>query len=64
MKFIVFYLQLINSLEGLGMFFSSAVLIFRLRKHTATLPLFKKAHSMVNVFCLSSLGSALDECST
>ena len=27
MKFIVFYLQLINSLEGLGMFFSPAVLI-------------------------------------
>ena len=36
MKFIVFYLQLINSLEGLGMFFSSAALIRRLRKHTAT----------------------------
>ena len=36
MKFIVFYLQLINSLEGLGMFFSSAVLTRRLRNHTAT----------------------------
>ena len=36
MKFIVFYLQLINSLEGLGMFFSSAALIRRLRKHSAT----------------------------
>ena len=36
MKFIVFYLQLINSLEGLGMFFSSAVLTRRLRKHFAT----------------------------
>ena len=32
----MFYLQLINSLEGLGMFFSSAALIRRLRKHTAT----------------------------
>ena len=64
MKFIVFYLQLINSLEGLGMFFSSAVLTLRLRNNTATLPLFKKGHSMVNVFCLFSLGSALDECST
>ena len=36
MKFIVFYLQLINSLEGLGMFFSSAALIRRLRKYTST----------------------------
>ena len=36
MKFIVFYLQLINSREGLGMFFSSAFLIRRLRKYTAT----------------------------
>ena len=36
MKFIVFYLQLINSLEGLGMFFSSAALIDRLSKYTAT----------------------------
>ena len=32
---IVFYLQFINSLEGLGMFFSSAALIRRLRKYTA-----------------------------
>ena len=37
MKFIVFYLQLIKSFEGLGMFFSSAVLTRRLRKHTATI---------------------------
>ena len=37
MKFIVFYLQLINSREGLGMFFSSAFLIRRLSKYTATL---------------------------
>ena len=37
MKFIVFYLQLVNSLEGLGLFFSSAVLTRRLRKHTATI---------------------------
>ena len=36
MKFIVFYLQFINSVEGLGMFFSSAALIRRLRKYTAT----------------------------
>ena len=36
MKFIVFYLQLINYLEGLGMFFSSAALIRRLRKYNAT----------------------------
>ena len=35
-EFIVFYLQFINSLEGLGMFFSSAALIHRLRKYTAT----------------------------
>ena len=37
MKFIVFYLQSINSLEGPGMFFSSAAIIRRLRKYTATL---------------------------
>ena len=36
MKFFVFYLQLVNSLEGLGKFFSSAVLNRRFRKHTAT----------------------------
>ena len=36
MKFIVFYLQFINSLEGLGMFLSSAALIRRLRRYTAT----------------------------
>ena len=35
-EFIVFYLQFINSLEGLGMFFASAALIRRLRKYTAT----------------------------
>ena len=62
-EFIVFYLQFINSLEGLGMFFSSAALIRRLRKYTATLPLFKKGHSTINVFPQFSLGSALDECS-
>ena len=44
MKFIVFYLQLINSLEGLGMFFSSAVLTRRLRKHTATRGVNKSFH--------------------
>ena len=37
MKFVVFYLQFINSLEGLGMFFSSAALIRRLRRYTATI---------------------------
>ena len=36
MKFNVFYLQFINSLEGLGMFFSSAAFIRRLRRYTAT----------------------------
>ena len=36
MKFIVFNLQLINFREGLGMFFSSPILIRRLRKYTAT----------------------------
>ena len=36
MKFIVFYLQSINSFEGPGMFFSSAAIIRRLRKYTAT----------------------------
>ena len=36
-EFIVFHLQFINSLEGLGMFFSSAALIRRLRKYTATI---------------------------
>ena len=36
-EFIVFYLQFINSLEGLGMFFSSAALICRLRNYTATI---------------------------
>ena len=36
-EFIVFYLQFINSLDGLGMFFSSAALILRLRKYTATM---------------------------
>ena len=63
-EFIVFYLQFINSFEGPGMFFSSAALIRMLRKYTATFPLFKKGHSLVNVFCLFPMGSALDECST
>ena len=36
MKFGVFYLQFINSLEGLGMFFSSAALIRKLRSYAAT----------------------------
>ena len=46
----VFYLQSINSLEGPGMLFPSAAFIRRLRKYTATLPLFKKGHSIVNIF--------------
>ena len=33
MKFIWFYLQFINSLECLGMFFSSATLVRRLRRY-------------------------------
>ena len=35
---------------GSGIFFSSAAIIRRLRKYTATLPLFKKGHSIVNIF--------------
>ena len=35
MKYIVFYLQFIISLEGPGMFFSSAAVIRRLRRYTA-----------------------------
>ena len=64
MKFIVFYLQSINSLEGPRMFFSSAAIIRRFRKYIATLPLFKKGHSMVKVYSLFSMGSALDEISS
>ena len=54
-KFIVFYLQFINSLEGLGKFFSSAALIRRLHRYTAILLLFKKGHSMVSLFPCSDL---------
>ena len=36
MKLIVFYSKVINSLECLGMFFSSEVLIRRLRRYAAT----------------------------
>ena len=36
MKFIVFYLEFINSLEGPGMFFSSEGIIRRLRSYAAT----------------------------
>ena len=50
MKFIVFYLEFINSFGGPGMFFSSAAIIRRLRSYAATLPLFKKGHSIVNIF--------------
>ena len=64
MKFIVFYLQSINSLEGPGMIFSSAAIIRRIHKYTSTLPLFKKGHSMLKFFSLFSMGSALDEFST
>ena len=42
MKFIVFYLQSINYLEGPGRFFSSAAIIRRLRKYTATPPSLRK----------------------
>ena len=56
MKFIVFYLQFINSLEDLRMSFTSAASIRRFRSCIATLPLFKKGDSMVNVFSLFSLG--------
>ena len=45
MKFIVFYLQSINSLEGPGMFFSSAAIIRRLPKYTATVALYLLARS-------------------
>ena len=64
MNFIMFYIHFMNSFEGLGMFFSSTALIRRLHRYAATLPLFKKGHSMVNVSSVFSLGSALDECST
>ena len=63
-NFYCVFLQFINSLEGLGMFFSSAALICGPRSYTATVPLFKKGHSTFNVFFLFSMGSSLDECST
>ena len=50
MKFIVFYLQLINSREGLGMFFSSAFLIRRLRKYTATRMIVEINHFLIDSF--------------
>ena len=50
MKSVVFYLQFINPLEGLGMIFSSTTRIRRLRRYAATLPLFKKGPYMVNLF--------------
>ena len=39
MKFVVFYLQFINSLESVGMFFSSAALIRRFHRYAATVRL-------------------------
>ena len=36
MKFIVLYIQFINSFEGLGLFFSSTAFIRRLRRYAAT----------------------------
>ena len=36
MKFILFYLQFNTSLEGLGMFSSSAALVRNLRRYAAT----------------------------
>ena len=44
-------------IEALGMFFFSTALIRRLRWYAATFALFKKGHSMVNVF--SSVFSGL-----
>ena len=65
MKFVVFFLQFINSLEGLGMFFSSAALIRRLRRYAATLLnicpnveqlclFFYRQISTLMLFCLKS----------
>ena len=48
-EFIVFYLQFINSLEGLGMFFSSAALIRRLRKYTATVVLVRTYRGLLSI---------------
>ena len=56
MQFIVFFIQFMNSFEGLGMFFSSTAPIRRLRWFAATLPLCKKGHSMVNVFSSVFIG--------
>ena len=53
MKFIVFYLQLINSLEGLRMFFFSAALVCRLRRYAATVILqIKKSYDPQYGVCL------------
>ena len=74
-EFIVFYLQFINSLEGLGMIFSSAALIRRLRKYTATsrnvpsLFLFFTSRFLIStkpfqngsvLFCSTACGSAAE----
>ena len=40
MKFIVFYLQFVISIEGLGMLFSSVAPVRRLRKYAATVRVF------------------------
>ena len=50
MKFIVFYLEFINSLEGPGMFFSSAAIIRRLRKYTATVITYDPKVYLTHVF--------------
>ena len=42
MHLIMFYIQFMNSLEGLGMFFSSTGLIRRLRRYAATIAVITK----------------------
>ena len=57
MKFIVFCLEFISSLEDMGNFFSSAALVRRLRRPPATLPFFVKGHSRCQ-FAFLFVGSA------
>ena len=60
LKFFVFYLQFIISLDGLGVFYSSAFLIRRLYR-AATLPALQERTFYGQSSFLSSLGSDLDE---
>ena len=53
MNFIVFYLELIISLEGPGMFFSSAAIIRRLRKYTATTTDSRQGMVTTDNFCIT-----------